>query len=223
MITIFHFLFLSVYAIVNDRNRRDKMKRNAFTLIELLAVIVILAVILTIAVPAVSNYIMNTKKESYIVVMEEYLAAARNLILSEQVQAPLDKNDVTILSFDMIPLEKGSTTSPFGSEWIDSKSYVAIINTGTGEDPHYTYYITSQDQGGYALPMEEEGSFDRDDIIKNAKNKMEVTVQSLCGARNGSQATLATIKGLEKVQNLQDSGEYEDWDVTIYSGNRCGG
>ena len=62
MITIFHFLFLSVYAIVNDRNRRDKMKRNAFTLIELLAVIVILAVILTIAVPAVSNYIMNTKK-----------------------------------------------------------------------------------------------------------------------------------------------------------------
>lgn len=199
------------------------MKKNAFTLVELLAVIVILAVLLTIAVPAVSNYIVNSKKESYVVVMQEYLAAARNLILSEQVKAPLDKNEVTILSFDAIPLEKGTTTSPFGSEWVDSKSYVAVINSGTGEDPHYTYYITSQDQDGYALPMEEEGAFGREDIIKNAKNKMEVTVQSLCGARDGSQATLATIKGLEDVQSLQESGDYEDWDVTIYSGSRCGG
>lgn len=199
------------------------MKKNAFTLVELLAVIVILAVLLTIAVPAVSNYIVNSKKESYVVVMQEYLAAARNLILSEQVKAPLDKNEVTILSFDAIPLEKGTTTSPFGSEWVDSKSYVAVINSGTGEDPHYTYYITSQDQDGYALPMEQEGAFDRNDIIKNAKNKMEVTVQSLCGARDGSQATLATIKGLEEVQSLQASGDYEDWDVTIYSGSRCGG
>ena len=199
------------------------MKKNAFTLVELLAVIVILAVLLTIAVPAVSNYIVSSKKESYVVVMQEYLSAARNLILSEQVKAPLDKNEVTILSFDAIPLEKGTTTSPFGSEWVDSKSYVAVINSGTGEDPHYTYYITSQDQDGYALPMEEEGTFSRKDIIKNAKNKMEVTVQSLCGARDGSQATLATIKGLEEVQSLQASGDYEDWDVTIYSGSRCGG
>ena len=155
--------------------------------------------------------------------MQEYLAAAHSLIVSEQVKAPLDKNEVTILSFDAIPLEKGTTTSPFGSEWVDSKSYVAIINTGTGENPDYTYYITSQDQDGYALPMEEEGTFSRKDIIKNAKNKMEVTVQSLCGARDGSQATLATIKGLEEVQSLQASGDYEDWDVTIYSGSRCGG
>ena len=124
------------------------MKKNAFTLVELLAVIVILAVLLTIAVPAVSNYIVSSKKESYVVVMQEYLAAARNLILSEQVKAPLDKNEVTILSFDAIPLEKGTTTSPFGSEWVDSKSYVAVVNSGTGEDPHYTYYITSQDQDG---------------------------------------------------------------------------
>ena len=199
------------------------MKKNAFTLVELLAVIVILAVLLSIAVPAVSNYIVNSKKESYIAVMQEYLAAAHSLIVSEQVKAPLDKNEVTILSFDAIPLEKGTTTSPFGSEWVESKSYVAVINSGTGENPDYTYYITSQDQDGYALPMEEEGAFGREDIIKNAKNKMEVTVQSLCGARDGSQATLATIKGLEDVQSLQESGDYEDWDVTIYSGSRCGG
>ena len=39
------------------------MKKNAFTLIELLAVIVILAVILTIAVPAVKKTVDSAKKK----------------------------------------------------------------------------------------------------------------------------------------------------------------
>ena len=39
------------------------MKKNAFTLIELLAVIVILAVILTIAVPAVKKTVESAKKK----------------------------------------------------------------------------------------------------------------------------------------------------------------
>ncbi len=199
------------------------MKKNGFTMVELLAVIVILGVLLSIAVPAVSNYIVNSKKESYVVVMDEYLDGARKLIISGEYQAPLDKNEVTILSFDVIPLEKGSTTSPFGSEWVDSKSYVAVVNSGTGEDPKYSYYITSQDKNGYALPMKKEGEFGRQDIIKNAKNRMEVTVQSLCGIENGAKTTLPTIKGLEDVQAKQVSGELEDWDVTIYSGERCSG
>ena len=38
------------------------MKKNGFTLIELLAVIVILAIILVIAVPKISDTINNAKK-----------------------------------------------------------------------------------------------------------------------------------------------------------------
>ena len=42
-----------------------KNKKQAFTLVELLAVIVILAIILIIAVPNVLNIIEGTKKDSY--------------------------------------------------------------------------------------------------------------------------------------------------------------
>ena len=40
-------------------------KRNAFTLIELLAVIVILAVILVIAIPRILDVIETSKKDSF--------------------------------------------------------------------------------------------------------------------------------------------------------------
>ena len=41
------------------------MKKNAFTLIELLAVIVILAVILVIAIPRILDVIETSKKDSF--------------------------------------------------------------------------------------------------------------------------------------------------------------
>ena len=43
------------------------MKRNAFTLVELLAVIGILAVILTISIPIIGNYIKDKKKDSFFI------------------------------------------------------------------------------------------------------------------------------------------------------------
>ena len=43
-----------------------KLNKRGFTLIELLAVIVILAVLLAIAIPAVAKYINQSKKSTFI-------------------------------------------------------------------------------------------------------------------------------------------------------------
>ncbi|MDD2490335.1 MAG: prepilin-type N-terminal cleavage/methylation domain-containing protein, partial [Bacilli bacterium] len=42
------------------------MKKKAFTLVELLAVIVILAIILAIAIPSISGIINNATKEAFL-------------------------------------------------------------------------------------------------------------------------------------------------------------
>jgi type IV pilus assembly protein PilA len=54
------------------------MKKNAFTLIELLAVIVILAIILAIAVPSISDIIENSTKESFGIDAKMVLKAINN-------------------------------------------------------------------------------------------------------------------------------------------------
>ena len=51
--------------------------KTGFTLVELLAVIVILGVLLLIAVPAVTNIIDNTKKKAFITDCKAYLQAAK--------------------------------------------------------------------------------------------------------------------------------------------------
>ena len=130
-----------------------KLNKKGFTLIELLAVIVILAVLLAIAVPAVSNYINTSKKSGYIDTVKMYVDAARNASISETFDFPSDKNHATAISFSELKdlLEKGGATSSYGNAWKTANSYVVIVNEGSSnENPKYVYYVAAFD-GKYAI------------------------------------------------------------------------
>ena len=66
----------------------DKMNKEAFTLIELLAVIVILAIISLIAVPIVINIINDSKKSSDEQSVELYLDNVKKAITKKQLNNP---------------------------------------------------------------------------------------------------------------------------------------
>ena len=67
------------------------MRKNAFTLIELLAVIVILAIIALIAVPIVINIINDAKVSSEEESLKLYEDAVQKMIVKKQMQDPLFK------------------------------------------------------------------------------------------------------------------------------------
>jgi len=71
------------------------LKNKAFTLIELLAVIVILAIIALIAVPIILNIIDDSKKSGDKRSIELYAQALKNAIGNYQVKNPQDK-DITL-------------------------------------------------------------------------------------------------------------------------------
>ena len=131
------------------------MKNNkGFTLIELLAVIVILGVLLAIAIPSVSKYINTAKKSSFVINVKEYVDAAKkevNLIDTEY-ELPINYGDAITISFKELrkSLENGGKKSPYGSDWRDD-SEVVILNDGSAEKPHYTYYVVAYDEKGYSI------------------------------------------------------------------------
>ena len=188
--------------------------RRGFTLIELLAVIVILGVILGIAIPKVSGYITGTKKDSLVSAGKLFIDGVRNDITRELYPAPINKNDVTIITLDKIKIEKSNKKSPFGGKYLYNKSYVAVINVGDGTDPNYKYFFAAQDTKDYAMPLTAEDKLDSSLIVAKAKNKMEVTIQSLCGTEEGQTGTYAGISGLSEY----GSG----WNATIFSSSECG-
>ena len=129
--------------------------KKGFTLIELLAVIVILAILLAIAIPSVSKYINTAKKSTYIENVQEYATAARNelFLTNSDYELPVNNNYATIITFKALAqsVENGGKKSSYGAEFVEDYSYVVIVNDGTAEKPHYSYYIAALDEKGYAI------------------------------------------------------------------------
>ncbi|MDD6224541.1 MAG: type II secretion system protein [bacterium] len=129
-----------------------KLNKKGFTLIELLAVIVILAVVLGIAIPAVSKYITQSRKNGYVDNLLQFIDAARKgATLGDEFELPVDEGSKTVITFEQLEssLEKGGKTSPYGNPWNLNNSFVVIQNTGSSDLPKYTYYVTATD-GKYA-------------------------------------------------------------------------
>ena len=77
-------------------------KRNAFTLVELLAVIVILAIILIIAVPGVLSIINKTKNSAYDRQIDMIKNAAKNYVTANTITWSGDNPKSTLVTLDML-------------------------------------------------------------------------------------------------------------------------
>lgn len=120
-----------------------KNRKNAFTLIELLAVIIILGILMIIAIPSVTRYISDSRKSAYIDTAKQVISAAKNLVNSGKLEM-YDTNVTYYIPNSCIRVENGEKAkSPYG-EFIDDKTYVVVTYDGKG----YDYYWVSLDDTG---------------------------------------------------------------------------
>lgn len=124
--------------------------------------------------------------------------SAKIKLISGEFALPINSDDVTIINIDMLDLN----TKYFSkSKYVNTKSYVIVTNEGTDEVPYYKYYVSYQDEDGYALPLTAYDEINIGKVVKNARNKMEVTIQSICGTKAGEYETINIPALNSKVYN----------------------
>ena len=120
------------------------MKNKAFTLIELLAVIIILGILMLIAIPSVTNYINNSRKSTYVNTIDQIIKGTITKINSGDLEI-YDTDTTYYVPCTCIKLENGEAKSPYGKF---DPAYVVV--TFDGEEYHY--YFTGKDVENMGVP-----------------------------------------------------------------------
>ena len=116
------------------------MNKKAFTLIELIAVIIILTLVLSIVVPTITNASETIKKDSFLAAAKVMIASARSKTAEDKsIKLPAADYDGTIITLDYMRLNNVAKDAD-GGNYNRDNSYVLIIKI----DNQLYYYVTLQ-------------------------------------------------------------------------------
>ena len=108
--------------------------KKGFTLVELLAVIIILGLLIAIAVPSISKYIATSRAKTYLRTLDSYADGLSKMIANGEVPGMYDKDTTYYIPFKCIPIEKGGG-SPNG-DW----EFAYVMTTNISNNRKYYFY-----------------------------------------------------------------------------------
>lgn len=126
-------------------------EKKGFTLIELLAVIVILGILMIIAIPQVTKYIENSKKDTYADTAKSYINSARYMLLNDEFETctlPEDGDSAIYIALNAIYLEQGGEKSPYSKDIDLHNSFVKVEKNSAQEKYTYSIFITDAQKNG---------------------------------------------------------------------------
>lgn len=174
---------------------KNKTNKKAFTLIELLAVIVILGVLMITAIPAVTKAIAKSRRDTYATNAKKIIDAVRTSVLNEEFNEGADTcqlpgpNDYIVIN--LVPttgtesvidnlLERGGKQSSFNKQY--KEGTIWIVNEGSETNDKYVYYITLVDSGKNGI---------KDAVAENSLNRSKVFIGS-AAKQSATKPTAAT-------------------------------
>lgn len=123
------------------------MKKEGFTLVELLGVIVILGIIATITIPLIQRTIIENTEEAYNDQVTSFERAAKNYVASDVYNMTNCQTKICTVSLKELQekgyLQSGDIVNPITDENFDMDNVVDITYDG---DTFSYNYDTSQDE-----------------------------------------------------------------------------
>ena len=149
---------------------------KGFTLVELLATLVILSIIMLVAVPSTVSVLDKNKKDTYISDAKRLVALAESEIRNNE-KLDVSYNGVIVFPFD--ELDDGSfEKDPDSTAYDVNKSFVIAHKKGNVEEYEFVYYI--QLYGGKrGIPFTAVKSLDRSSISTSAtRGSIDIALSS---------------------------------------------
>ena len=117
--------------LYNNYRIGDNMKKNGFTLVELIAVVSILAMILVITLPSMFKSIKNNKQSSLDRIKDIVVAAARDYAIDNDIEGPTTISLTTLCDANYIEcpiINPVTETNLTGSVNISSSNNFTFVN-----------------------------------------------------------------------------------------------
>ena len=132
-----------------------RLNKRGFTLVELLATMVILGIIMVIAVPNVMGILNNSRNSAYVEDAKKLISLAEYKFRSDSSIMRPSVGKCTVLTLSYLDNSEFDNT-PNKNGYYKRGSYVAIKNEGTASTAKYVYYVNlmeflSADSPRYAL------------------------------------------------------------------------
>ena len=192
------------------------MKKNnkGFTLVELLAVIVILGLLMAIAIPSVTKYITQSRKKTLISSIDSYITAVTTAVNDNEF-GPMSKEDTIyyvpvsdIESSSCVSLEKGGS-DPFGN-W--KEAYV-VVNYDA-KKYSYDYYFTFYDDAGYGMELTKVGEISATGNI--ITNPSPVNAENITSQKNDRSSNIKVLLPDScKIENAITGGNIQNDKITF--------
>lgn len=118
-----------------------KLNNKGFTLVELLAAMVILAAIMAIAVPNVLGILNNSRADAYVEDAQKLLSLAEYKFRANSTLRP-PQNQCVVLSLNYLDNSEFEN-APNNGAYDKTNSYVIVVNQPTAAGKNqYVYYVT---------------------------------------------------------------------------------
>ena len=172
------------------------MNKKGFTLIEILAVIIIISIVGAIGIASISNSTDKARRSSFVTLAKNYAESARFMRGHDRLPHDPKNGEVVLIKLDALDgMDKNEDYETEYGDIIQELSYIAVVN----DNYEYSYYITLIDTSGHCL-LNVEYSIATDKSLNTTYNKNKVF-----NFQTASVATTLTIDGKKyKVTSIHD-------------------
>ena len=152
------------------------MNKKGFTLIEILAVIIILGIVATIGIAAITRNIDKSRKSSFVNIARNYVESARAMRTEDKLPIDISNGRILVMPFSSITgvqLENADET-PYGDLDMDY-CYIIVYNK---DNKNYSYYVTMKDTSNHGINMVEVNDLQEKSVILDENNEIK-NIESL--------------------------------------------